>query len=166
MQGRDVEENVSVTKSIKTVLNMLKSHFLKQKIKINNDNKIGEDVMIKGSKSAFSRILINIIVNSIEELSHFDIDREISMSTFLQADKVYITIRGNGRGIPKDQIDKIFNEDFSLKSNGYSLGLGLPFVKKTVEEDFEGEIQVSSIRNKFTGFILTFKVSLENGETF
>lgn len=158
MQGRDIEEKINVTKTIKTVLNILKTHFLKKNIKVIIENKNEGNILIKGSKASFSRVLINIIVNAIEELSNLNINREITITTFLKEDKINIAIKDNGRGIPKDQINKIFNEDFTLKSNGYNLGLGLPFVKKTIEEDFMGTIEVKSIRNKYTEIILSFKV--------
>lgn len=63
-------------------------------------------------------------------------------------------IVNNKSGISENIIDKIFEPFFSTK-NGESLGLGLSFIKKIIEENFSGKIFVISQINYGTTFTVT-----------
>ncbi|HNL27928.1 MAG TPA: HAMP domain-containing sensor histidine kinase, partial [bacterium] len=58
----------------------------------------------------------------------------------------------NGYGIPKSNLERIFEPHFSTKTT--SMGLGLAIVKKIIEEH-QGTISVDSIENLGTTFTIT-----------
>ncbi|HYK45957.1 MAG TPA: HAMP domain-containing sensor histidine kinase, partial [Parafilimonas sp.] len=59
----------------------------------------------------------------------------------------------NGPGIEDDVLDKIFIPFFSTKKNGSGIGLSLC---KQIMMLHKGNIQVQSVKNEGTAFILQF----------
>ena len=55
--------------------------------------------------------------------------------------RVVVSVEDNGRGIPDDDIQRLFSPFFTTKARG--IGLGLPIAKRTLT-DHNGEIRVES----------------------
>jgi signal transduction histidine kinase len=72
--------------------------------------------------------------------------------------KIYITIRDNGNGIPQKIIDKIFQPFFTTKPTGQGTGLGLSLSYDIIKAH-GGEIKVESKEGEGTEFIITIPVS-------
>ena len=64
-----------------------------------------------------------------------------------------IEITDNGIGIPEDQLEKIFQPNFTTKSSG--TGLGLAMVKSMLSSA-SASVEVKSQLNKGTTFTLVF----------
>jgi len=121
-------------------------------IKINLSKKL----KLKGNPSLFERIIVNLLLNSIEELKQISTRRQISISGKLENTEFILTIKDTGRGIGRENWDKIFIPGFSLKENRKNLGFGLPFVKNILEKEFKGGITIDSVENQYTEFNLIF----------
>ncbi|MCE2524430.1 MAG: HAMP domain-containing protein [Acidimicrobiia bacterium] len=67
---------------------------------------------------------------------------------------VEVTIRDNGKGIPPEVVDKIFNPFFTTKSTDQGTGLGLAITNDIVREH-GGSIRVNSSPGEFTEMIIT-----------
>ena len=119
------------------------------------DINIDPKIKIKGVVALFERAVVNLIVNAIEELRQCDVKRKISISGFNQDKFFVLKIMDNGRGIRQEYLDKVFDPDFTSKSER-NLGFGLTFVKTTMEKKFGGSIQVRSEVGNFTEFTLKF----------
>lgn len=89
----------------------------------------------------FMRALSNIIDNAVEaKIENKALSIVLSLQTL--GNQIYLSVRDNGKGIPKTYIDKVFNEGFTAdKPNGS--GLGLHQVRKSVEQ-WGGNIQIES----------------------
>ncbi|MEQ8819873.1 MAG: ATP-binding protein [Sumerlaeia bacterium] len=101
-----------------------------------------------------SRTLANLIVNSMEAISHNE--GEIVVTTQLKDDAaktIQLTVRDNGHGIPQEKLDKIFMPFFTTKGSK-GTGLGLPMCKKVVE-DMGGTMRVESEEGIGTAFVIT-----------
>ena len=101
---------------------------------------------VKIDVSQFSLAISNILINSIQAVSERG---EIQVSTRASMKNVFVVIKDNGVGIPKEQLPKIFDFMFSTKSTGS--GLGLSTAKKIIS-DHHGEISVKSEVNKGSTF--------------
>ncbi len=89
---------------------------------LTNINKIGEDLIIKTNAGLILQVLINLIDNSIYWLGKSGIpDKKIHFA-ISPTDRTLI-IGDNGNGIREDIVPLVFNEFFSMKSNGRGLGL-------------------------------------------
>jgi PAS domain S-box-containing protein len=68
---------------------------------------------------------------------------------------VEIEISDTGKGIPADDMDKIFDPGFTTKGVRVGVGLGLPICYKIVVDEHKGRIDVSSEPGKGTTFTIT-----------
>ncbi|MEF3254869.1 MAG: ATP-binding protein, partial [Deferribacterales bacterium] len=74
-------------------------------------------------------------------------------------EKLSFIVEDNGKGIPADQIEKIFDPFYtSGKSKGTGLGLA---VVKDIIQAHKGSIKVESELGRFTKFIITIPIHLE-----
>ncbi|MGC4037006.1 MAG: ATP-binding protein [Chitinophagaceae bacterium] len=85
------------------------------------------------------------------------IDPTIWVSTKKLGDKVLISVRDNGDGIPKNTIDKIFQPFFTTKPAGQGTGLGLSLSYDIIKAH-GGEIKVETEEGKGSEFIITLPV--------
>lgn len=107
-------------------------------------------VVVYADREHLNGIFSNLIKNSIQSIptgKHGLID----VSVVTQRDKVLVTIKDNGDGIPMDLQGKIFTPNFTTKSSG--TGLGLSIVKKFVETA-GGRIWFQSEINRGTTFFV------------
>jgi len=104
---------------------------------------------IKGDPQRLKEVFHNLIDNAIE---HGEADR-MEISSEKKKDSYIIYVKDNGRGIPKEDIDKIFEMEYSKTGTGF----GLTIVKKIVEAH-GGCISVKSEEGKGTTFEVVFPI--------
>lgn len=92
---------------------------------------------------------LNILKNSLEACSRGD---EVSIYISRDDDSLIITIHDTGKGIPHDNIEKIFEPYFTTKDFG--TGLGLTIVYKIIKEH-GGNITLDSVEGDGTTFEIT-----------
>ncbi len=156
MLGNVKNTNFSPNQLITNVIFVLSDKLNKSQIKI--VSAIDKKVELHGSPEIFERVVINILLNSIEELENCEKkNKQIIINSTLSKTFFYIQIEDNGRGIKSEQINKIFEANFSSKGQN-NLGFGLCFVKEMLNKYFKGDVQVKSDEGKFTKFILKFKI--------
>jgi signal transduction histidine kinase len=110
--------------------------------------------LINADKGQIEEVLTNITVNAIQAFVH---KGEVAFKSRANADSVYIDISDNGPGIPKENIDKIFQPFFSSKGYGKGTGLGLSIVKRIITEH-GGSVKVKSVKGKGTTFTISLPV--------
>lgn len=137
-----------ISKSIKVIKNIVE----KEQVIMLVDN--SNEVLIFGDPRLFRRVIINLLMNSVEELKSKDGKREITVKNSIEDNKLCISIRDNGNGINQSSIDKIFIDGVTNKNTSKHFGLGLPFVKKVVEKEMNGTIRVQSRVGEYTAFIM------------
>lgn len=86
------------------------------------------------------QVFINLLTNAIHATRG---DGEIVIVQENQNSTVVISISDTGEGIPKENIEKIFEPFFSTKTPGQGTGLGL-FVSRNIVEKLKGSIKVES----------------------
>lgn len=93
----------------------------------------------------FQRVISNLLNNAIEAFNkeHGIIDIQL----YRKNEKIQITIRDNGVGIPEEQITNVFKQGVSGKAKG--AGLGLTHAKQYIES-IGGHIALESIPNNQT----------------
>jgi sensor histidine kinase regulating citrate/malate metabolism len=97
-------------------------------------------------------ILGNLIDNAVEAVMKAPKDRRtIDFSIFDESDKILVSVKDTGCGIPPESLEAVFDRDFSTKGPGR--GLGLSSVKSLVDA-YEGEINVTSIPGQGTEFVV------------
>lgn len=82
----------------------------------------------------------------------------VSVSTGKHGDKVFITVKDNGNGIPQKVVDKIFQPFFTTKPTGQGTGLGLSLSYDIIKAH-GGEIKVESKEGEGAIFTIYLPVS-------
>jgi len=101
-------------------------------------------------KAEFAMIIYNLVNNAVQAMNYSGKMKITSK----YADKNYIiTIEDKGIGIDKGDQEKIFDIHYTTRKHG--LGIGLYFVKETIENSFEGKIEVNSSKGKGATFTIT-----------
>lgn len=105
--------------------------------KIQFINKLVNKKLIYVDKDAITRVLSNIIENSLKYALN-EKETVIKITLYEELGNIMISIKDNGKGIPKEYEEKVFQRFFRIeKSRNRELGgngLGLAIVKKIIEE--------------------------------
>ncbi|MBI5184439.1 MAG: response regulator [Nitrospinae bacterium] len=72
-------------------------------------------------------------------------------------ERIFIEVKDNGAGIPKEVMERIFDPYFTTKPSGEGTGLGLS-ISRNIVEDHGGAMSVESELNKGASFIITLPV--------
>ncbi|MDA3821065.1 MAG: ATP-binding protein [Bacteroidales bacterium] len=103
--------------------------------------------------SLLEKVLINLIKNAFQALEKSK-DGKVHVSAFKNIEnKVIITVKDNGSGIPPNIMDDIFIPFYTTKNNGSGIGLSL---SRQIMRLHSGTITVNSIPNTETVFSLVF----------
>ncbi|KGR76920.1 HAMP domain-containing sensor histidine kinase [Ureibacillus sinduriensis] len=120
----------------------------------------GESKQAKITENALAQIARNIIENGIRY--NDSVVPIIEMEVHYLSESIFLTIRDNGIGIPKEHLpyifDRFYRVDPSRENNGGGTGLGLS-ITKMLTEKYQTEIDVTSMIGKGTTFTLKMKVS-------
>ena len=106
-----------------------------------------DEIFVDSDRDQLSRVLNNLIKNAIQAMEEGKGKIEIGLKKL--GTKVIAEFKDNGKGIPDELKDKIFQPDFSTKTSG--MGLGLAMAKQIVEN---------------TGGIIYFTSEIDVGTTF
>jgi two-component system, NtrC family, sensor kinase len=110
------------------------------------------------------RVLLNLYNNAFyavteKKKQQFNgYEPTISVTTKKINNKVEITVKDNGNGIPQNIADKIFQPFFTTKPTGVGTGLGLSLSYDIVKAH-GGEIKVNTTEGEFTEFMIQLPIS-------
>lgn len=96
---------------------------------------------VAGDSTLLRQVIHNLLQNAQDALGE-KTDAHITIKTQVQQDRVALTICDNGPGFPEHLMAKLFEPYATTKLKG--TGLGLPIVKKIVEEH-QGSIRVENL---------------------
>ncbi len=103
----------------------------------------------------FEWIIENLCKNAVDAMSGAG---KITITVYKVHKKINIEIADTGKGIPKNQIKKVFLPGFTTKKRGW--GLGLTLVKRIVENYHKGKISVKQSEiNVGTTFLIQLPIA-------
>ncbi|WMT90064.1 sensor histidine kinase [Pelagibacterium sp. H642] len=102
----------------------------------------GEPLEVVAGPVRLQQVLVNILTNAIDAVET-GTDRRIALAARRQGERVAITIRDHGPGIPSGLAERIFDPFFSTKGVGKGLGLGLS-ISYNIIKDFDGDLRVGN----------------------
>ncbi|MDQ3046233.1 MAG: ATP-binding protein [Bacteroidota bacterium] len=107
-------------------------------------------LLLKGDKEKLVIALLNILVNAVEAVDEKVGKLKIMMSS---ANKViHLAISDNGKGIPSQDLNKLFEPFFTSKKGGTGLGLTATY---NIITKHDGTIRVVSEVGEGTTFLIT-----------
>lgn len=130
-------------------------------LETNYDEKLGKIDVIPQD---IGRVILNLFTNAFYAVGEKkskseseDYKPTVSVSTEKTKDKVIITVRDNGNGIPKKALDKIFQPFFTTKPTGEGTGLGLSMSYDIITAH-KGDLTVDTEKGKFTEFKISVPI--------
>jgi PAS domain S-box-containing protein len=110
-----------------------------------------EELPVLADRNKLVIALTNILINAVEAMES---NNGLLQVTLDHADESYtISIKDNGRGIPKEFLPKLFDPFFTLKKNGIGLGLTASY---SIFQSHKATLQVDSHENEGTSFVISF----------
>ncbi len=152
--------NHELVSDVSEILNdcilLFKPYAGKRNIEIVPD--IGKELLVKADPLAINRVITNLLENAVKFSNE---GGKIEIILTKQENLILLTIKDYGSGIPTEQQKKVFEPYYQITSQKKStqgMGLGLPIVKKVID-DLEGEIKIFSNPKKEAGtkIVLGFK---------
>jgi signal transduction histidine kinase len=128
----------------------------KSHIDVKTDFKPGLPV-VPGSGDKLKQVFLNIILNARDAMREGGLLRIV---TSAENGHVKVSISDTGVGIPKENLDKIFDAFFTTKSKVSGVGLGLS-VSYGIVSQHRGTIYVSSAVGEGSTFVISLPVHLQ-----
>ena len=103
-----------------------------------------DGLRVESVPGAFSQIVTNLVMNSL--IHGFDDGREgrIDIDVKPAHDRLLITYRDNGRGMPPDLASRMFEPFFTTRRGQGGSGLGLHLVYNVVTQTLKGRIEATT----------------------
>lgn len=140
-------DRIDVGYQLKRVVNMIQSYSLSHNVEIKTD--FYNSGWIYANPQKLNQLLINILKNAIESMPD---GGNVWITSSSTADGyIKITIKDQGIGMTKEQIDRLGSPFYTLKESGTGLGMMVSF---QIVRSFKGKIQVASEKGKGTEFII------------
>lgn len=137
---------LDVKQILEGIIKLNHKFFEFERVKI--ETKFGATPLVYGSKDQLEAVFMNLALNAQAAMQS---GGKLTIRTHTAADHAVIEFIDTGSGIPKENLDKIFDPFFSTKATGTGLGL---FVCYSVVEGHHGTIDVTSIVGKGTHFTI------------
>ena len=151
-------DEVDLREGIENTLTLVQ-HELRNRVEVERD--YGDIPRVKCYPNQLNQVFMNLLVNASHAIEG---QGSIAIKTRPQGDNVLIEFTDSGRGIPQENLKRIFDPGFTTKGSGVGTGLGLSIVYRIVQEH-QGSIDVESEVGKGTTFRLLLPIRREEVES-
>ncbi|HMK24713.1 MAG TPA: ATP-binding protein [Chitinophagaceae bacterium] len=130
-------------------------------MKTDYDESIG---LIKVMPQDMGRVILNLITNAFyavterKKLQPEGYEPVVAVATKKLNDRIEVSVKDNGTGIPQKVLDKIFQPFFTTKPTGQGTGLGLSLSYDIVKAH-NGELKLETREGEGTTFIISIPVN-------
>ena len=145
---------MDVQKSLDSVLLLQKSDFKTRRISLVLDyaEKLPQ---ILGIPDQIKQVFLNLLTNAADAFQQRG--GVITVSTWQEDQKIFVSIKDNGVGIKPEEMDLIFQPFFTTKPSVKGTGLGLSICHGIVKSH-QGEIRVESLLGEGTTFTVLLPI--------
>ena len=135
--------NFELVSSTEFIVTLANSYAIAKGVNLIFDTNL-EEVCVALDKDKYEKVVLNLLSNAVKFTPE---GKNIYINLNINEDKVILSVKDEGIGIPKDKIDIIFDKfaqvNSSLSRRAEGTGLGLSLVKSLVDI-MGGEITVNS----------------------
>lgn len=138
---------------IDQALNMIDTDINNKSIVLSKSYNLDYNIELYCDEVHVKETIINILKNSIDAV---DKGGKINIGVYENKKWIFIEIKDNGKGIPKEDIHKVIQPFYSTKSNGkLNFGLGLSY-SYNIMQKHEGSLEIKSHERHGTSVYLNF----------
>jgi signal transduction histidine kinase len=134
---------------------MLVHHQLKRHVTVRKE--YGDLPLVSCFPGQLNQVFVNILVNAGQAIEGTG---EILIKTRHEGDNVFIEFSDTGKGIPEENLRKIFDPGYTTKGVGVGTGLGLSICYQIIQSH-KGDITVTSEKGKGTTFVIRIPDNLD-----
>ena len=141
-------QEADINKELDVTLELLR-HETKNRIEIIKN--YGNIPLVNCYPNLLNQVFMNMLVNACQAIEN---SGTITITTDFIENNLVVKIKDTGKGIKKENIEKIFTAGFTTKGVGVGTGLGLAISGKIISKH-NGKISVNSKDGVGTEFIIT-----------
>jgi two-component system, NtrC family, sensor kinase len=116
------------------------------------------ELILELDAQRMQEVFLNLLMNATQAIKETPGEIRIAAAPDPTREEVVITVEDTGVGIPKDQLDRIFDPFYTTKEVGVGTGLGLSIVYGIIEKH-HGHIAVDSKEGEGTRFTIRMPYS-------
>lgn len=120
------------------------------------------DLSVLADEQLLTQTLVNILKNALDAIKGIN-NGAVRISVFSNRYQVFIEVKDNGVGIPKDRLNQIFTPFYTSKNSKNNWGLGLAYAEKIIKLH-KGMIRIESRVNEGTSVYLMLPLYEERGK--
>ncbi len=156
-QGEALGE-LSLREPIDLAVRMLRSELAKTKTELTV--RIDNDLTVHGVKNQIVQVLINLMHNAVQAMGKDkrEVPNRILIEGITEDDRIVLSVRDNGPGIPFPLQAQIFEPFFTTKEAGEGTGLGLSICMRIIEAH-RGQLLVESDGQTYTRFLISLPLA-------
>ncbi len=141
-------QKADINEGIKSTLTLLRNEF---QGKITVKAEYGDLPLLLCYPGALNQVMLSLLKNAAAAIEQ---NGQIHIKTFSGDKKIYVQISDNGRGIPQEKLEKLFDFGFSGTGGRVKMTSGLTSAYNIIEKH-DGDIKVSSEVGKGTKVSIT-----------
>ncbi|WP_130614083.1 HAMP domain-containing sensor histidine kinase [Cohnella abietis] len=148
----DMKRRFKIKEYIKEVLISLQPNLKKTKHQVQVTGNDG--IVLFNDPGAISQIVTNLIMNSLIHAFNPDDEGQISITVSSHFTDFTLHYSDNGKGMPPEVVQQIFNPFFTTNRSNGGTGLGMHIVYNLVTQSLRGTIRCESKVGSGTNFII------------
>lgn len=149
--------NFDIHQTILQTVNTLEGTAAKKGIAFVLDYNVQKELFVNADEGKIHQVLYNLIDNAVKFSNN---DSEVHINTRKKGERIFVSVKDSGIGIPKESVNKIFDRfyktDISRGKDKKGTGLGLSISKEIIETHNQ-TINVVSTEGVGTEFVFTLK---------
>ena len=164
MADTSTEVKINIEKVIEKVLALINDSYKSSNIEIIK-NYTQTPILLTCNENLFIQALINIFNNAKDALN--TIKNREKKFVFINLEninkQIFIEIKDNAQGIPKNIINKIFDPYFTTKHESQGTGIGLYMTNQIITKHLKSNISVDNVQYKYKGIVYSgasFKIKI------
>jgi signal transduction histidine kinase len=146
-------QRVDIAEGIESTAKILGQFFRPDRVVLHRE--YGKLPEVECYAGQLSQVWMNLMVNAAQAMNS---KGDLWIGARVEGDRLVVSFRDNGPGIPDDVVTKIFDPFFTTKKVGDGTGLGLSIVHGIIERH-GGEIRVETLPGAGTTFIVELPLS-------
>ena len=159
-RSNDLMDRIDIKDYVDKIILSLRHEYKRSKHTIINNL---PNITINTYPGRISQIFTNLLINSfIHGFENIE-EGTIEINGHEEGNQLIIEFSDNGIGIPKENLNKIFNPFFTTKRGSGGSGLGLNLVYNLVVTKLNGSISCRSKQFEGTTFIIKIPLNLDKG---
>ncbi|MEA3373210.1 MAG: ATP-binding protein [Campylobacterota bacterium] len=138
-----IKNEFSIRKAVSNALHILSASLNENRIdiKIEGDHSL----VVNGYLNEYTQVILTILSNAQDALLHSQVSEpKISITFYKHNGKTILEIADNARGIPDENIGRIFDPYFTTKHQSIGTGLGLYIAKMIIEKSMGGSLHATN----------------------